>query len=98
VTGLITALGATLSATACGLINLWHQKPGKRADFRRRRGASWFSTLAEIFIGMLIAGATGLTVTGLYGWGLLALIVAGALLMAMRRTDEQIGKVLRAAA
>jgi ABC-2 type transport system permease protein len=97
-TGLITALGATLSATACGLINLWHQKPGKRADFRRRRGASWFSTLAEIFIGMLIAGATGLTVAGLYGWGLLALIVAGALLMAMRRTDEQIGKVLRAAA
>jgi ABC-2 type transport system permease protein len=96
-TGLITALGATLSAVSCGLINVWHQKPGKRADFRRRRGASWFSTLAEIFIGMLIAGATGLTVAGLYGWGLLALIVAGALLMAMRRTDEQIGKVIRTA-
>ena len=96
-TGLITALGAAASATACGLINVWYQKPGKRADFRRRRGASWFATLAEIFTGMLIAGATGLIVSGLYGWGLLPLIVAGALLMALRRTDEQIARVLRTA-
>jgi ABC-2 type transport system permease protein len=61
------------------LINVWRQKPGKRADFRRRRSASWFATLAEILIAMLLAGATSLTVAGLLGWGLLPLIVAGAL-------------------
>jgi hypothetical protein len=37
-------------------------------------------------------------VMGLLGWGLLAAIVAGALLMALRRSDEQIGKVIAAAA
>ncbi len=96
-TGLITALGATLSALSCALINLWHQKPGKRADFRRRRGASWFATLAEVFIAMLIGAATSLLVAGMAGWGLLALIVAGALLMALRRSDAQIARVLAAA-
>lgn len=97
-TGLITAVGAGLTAWACGLINVWHQKPGKRADFRRRRGASWLATLAEIMIGGLIAGATTLTVMGLAGWAAPLLIVALTVLMVMRRTDEQIGKALRATA
>jgi len=96
-TGLITAVGAGLTAWACGLINVWHQKPGKRADFRRRRGASWLATLAEILIGALIAGATTLTVMGLAGWAAPMLIVALTVLMVMRRTDEQIGRALRVA-
>lgn len=96
-TGLLTAVGAALSAWCSGLINVWHQKPSKRADFRRRRGASWFATLAEVLIAALIAGATSLTVAGLAGWGAPMLVVAGALMMALRRTDEQIGKALRAA-
>jgi ABC-2 type transport system permease protein len=96
-TGLITAIGAGLAAWCCGLINLWHQKPGKRADFRRRRGASWFATLAEIFIGGLIAGATTLMGMGLVVWGALPLIVAGALMMVLRRTDDQIARALRLA-
>ena len=97
-TGLITAVGAGLAAWSCGLINVWHQKPGKRADFRRRRGASWFATLAEILVGGLIAGATTLVVMGLVGWAALPLIVAGAVMMAIRRTDAQIARTLRMAA
>ncbi|WP_419252329.1 hypothetical protein ACN2C6_13205 [Caulobacter sp. ErkDOM-YI] len=96
-TGLITALGAGLAAWACGLINVWHQKPGKRADFRRRRGASWLATLAEILIGALIAGATTLTVMGLAGWAAPLVIIALTVLMMMRRTDAQIGRALRVA-
>lgn len=93
-TGLITAVGAALSAWACGMINLWHQKPGKRTDFNRRRGASWMATLAEFLIAGLIAGATSLAVMDLAGWALIPLIVAGALLMVMRRTDVQIARAL----
>jgi len=96
-TGVLTAIGAGLSAYCCAQINVWHQKPGKRADFRRRRGASWFSALAELLVAALISGATGLAVAGLPVWALLPLIVAGALVMALRRTDDQIAKTLRMA-
>ena len=96
--GLWTALGAGLTAWTAGLINVWHQKPGKRADFKRRRGGSVVAALAELFIAFLIAGATALAVAGLLVWAVIPLIVAGALMMAMRRTDDQIAATLRAAA
>jgi ABC-2 type transport system permease protein len=90
-----TAVGAGLAAWACGLINVWHQKPGKRADFKRRRGASWFATLAEVAISALLAGFVGLSVAGLPLWGLAPLAVALLALLALRRSDAQIAKVLR---
>jgi ABC-2 type transport system permease protein len=95
--GLWTALGAALSAWTTGLIGVWHQKPGKRSDFRRRRSGSLLATFAELFIATLIGAATALAVAGWYVWALLPLIVAGALMMALRRTDEQIAASLRAA-
>lgn len=92
-----TAIGAALTAWSSGLIGIWHQKPGKRADFRRRRTGSFLSALAELFIAFLFGGATALAVAGWYAWALLPLIVAGAVMMALRRTDEQIAAALRAA-
>lgn len=97
-TGLITVVGAGLAALSSGLINMWHQKPGKRADFRRRSGSSWLATLVEFLIGSLIAGATTLTVMGLAGWAAPLLIIAVTALMLMRRTDEQIARTVRTAA
>ena len=95
--GLWTAIGAALSAWTTGLIGVWYQKPGKRSDFRRRRGGSLLATFAELFIAGLIGAATALAVAGWLVWALPPLIVAGALMMALRRTDEQIGAALRAA-
>lgn len=95
--GLWTAIGAGLTAWTTGLIGVWHQKPGKRADFRRRRTGSLLATFAELFIAALIGAATALAVAGWLVWALIPLIVAGALMMALRRTDEQIGAMLRAA-
>jgi len=92
-----TAIGAGLTAWSSGLIGIWHQKPGKRADFRRRRAGSFLAALAELLIAFLFGGATALAVAGWYVWALLPLIVAGAVMMALRRTDEQIGAALRAA-
>ncbi len=93
-----TAIGAGLTAWSAGLINVWHQKPGRRADFRRRRSGSFLAALAEIGIAFLFGGATALAVAGLLVWAVIPLIVAGALMMALRRTDEQIAAMLRAAA
>ncbi|MCY1646861.1 hypothetical protein OVA11_07225 [Caulobacter sp. SL161] len=95
--GLWTALGAALCAWTAGLIGVWHQKPGKRADFKQRRGASFLVGFAELVIASLIGGATAMAVAGLLVWAVMPLIVAGALMMALRRTDEQIAAALRAA-
>jgi ABC-2 type transport system permease protein len=95
-TGLAAALGCAGAAVASGLINVWYQKPGKRAEFRRRRGSSWFATLAEAIITGLIAAATGFAATGSI-WGLVPAIVAGALLVGLRRTNAQITQTIQAA-
>lgn len=92
-----TAIGAGLTAWSAGLIGIWRQKPGKRADFRRRRAGSFLAALAELSIAFLVGGATALAVAGWYVWALPPLIVAGAVMMALRRTDEQIAAALRAA-
>lgn len=96
--GFWTALGSGLTALAAGLIGIWRQKPGKRADFRRRRGSSFLAALGEVVVTLLIGAATALAVAGWLAWAALPLIVAGALLMALRRTEEQIAAALRAAA
>lgn len=97
VAALWTTLGAALTAWSAGLIGIWRQKPGKRADFRRRRGGSLLAALAELLVAALIGGATALAVASWYVWAVIPLIVAGAVMMALRRTDEQIAAALRAA-
>jgi ABC-2 type transport system permease protein len=93
--GAWTALGAALAAWSSGLINIWHQRPGKRSDFKRRGGASWMATIAEMLVSALLAGATGLAVGGLWPWGLIPLGLAGAALLSLRRGDAQIARNLR---
>jgi ABC-2 type transport system permease protein len=96
--GFWTAVGSGLTAWAAGMIGIWRQKPGKRADFRRRRGSSFLAALGELAVTMLIGGATALAVAGWLAWAMLPLIMAGAVMMALRRTEEQIAAALRAAA
>ena len=95
--GLWTAIGAGLGAWSAGLINVWRQKPGKRADFRRRRGGSLLVAIAEVAVSLMLGAATALAVAGWLVWAVSPLVVAGALMMALRRTDEQIAEALRAA-
>lgn len=96
--GFWTAVGSGLTAWAAGMIGIWRQKPGKRADFRRRRASSFLAALGELAVTMLLGAATALAVAGWLAWAPLPLIVAGALMMALRRTEEQIAAALRAAA
>jgi ABC-2 type transport system permease protein len=93
--GLAAAAGCVAVALASGLINIWYQKPSRRADFRRRRGSSWFATLSEILVGLAIAAATGLAAAGTW-WAAAPALVAGLMMLALRRSDEQIAKALRA--
>jgi ABC-2 type transport system permease protein len=90
-----TTLGAFLAAWSSGLINVWHQRPGKRSEFKRRGGASWMATLAEMVVSALLAGATGVAVAGFAQWALIPLFLAGATLLSLRRSDAQIARNLR---
>ncbi|WP_426030957.1 hypothetical protein [Caulobacter sp. DWP3-1-3b2] len=90
-----TTLGAALAAWSSGLINVWRQRPGKRSEFKRRGGASWVATLAEMLVSALLAGATGVAVAGFAVWGLIPLALAGLVLLSLRRSDAQIAKALR---
>jgi ABC-2 type transport system permease protein len=94
--GLAAAAGCTAVALASGLVNIWYQKPSRRADFRRRRGSSWFATLVELVLGFLIAAATGLAAAGMW-WAAIPALLAGGMMAALRRSDAQIAKALRTA-
>ncbi|WP_310542344.1 hypothetical protein [Phenylobacterium sp.] len=95
--GLAATIGCAAATVANGLINIWYQRPAKRSEFRRRRGSSWVSTLAEVAVGLCIAAATGLAAAGL-AWALIPAFLAGLLLLAVRRTDAKIAQALRVAA
>jgi ABC-2 type transport system permease protein len=96
-TALAAALGCAASMAMAAMMNVWWQRPGKRADFRRRRSASWLVTFAELLLGVLIAAATGLAAAGLIGWALVPAILAVVGVAMLSRTDAQIVQALRTA-
>jgi ABC-2 type transport system permease protein len=79
------------------MMNVWWQRPGKRAEFRRRRQASWLVTMAELLLGVLIAAATGLAAAGLVGWALIPAVLALVGVLLLSRSDEKIAQALRLA-
>lgn len=57
----LVALGGFAAATAsASLFNVWWRRPGKRTAFRERASAPLQVTVAELALGLLIAGAAGL--------------------------------------
>jgi ABC-2 type transport system permease protein len=96
IAGLAALLGAAASATAAGLINAWHPKPGKRSEFRRRRQGSVLIGFAGFFETALIGAATALAALAsplALGPAALALLLLGVL----RRSPERIAETLAAA-
>ena len=95
--GVAATAGCVASTLACGWLNVWYQKPGKRAEFRRRRGSSWFASLMQGLVTLLIAGATALA-SMLWPWALIPAALAALLMLILRKSDAQIAEAARAAA
>jgi len=95
--GLAAAAGCAASLAMAGMMNVWWQRPGKRADFRRRRSSSWLVAVAELLLGFLIAAATGLAAAGLLGWALIPAVLALVGTLMLSRSDEKIAQALRTA-
>lgn len=85
--------GCVTASITCGLINIWYQKPSKRKDFRRRKGSSWFATLAEAMVAAMIGLATTFACLGLI-WALVPALIALGLMVLVRRSDAQIALAL----
>jgi ABC-2 type transport system permease protein len=95
VTGAAATAGAAADAVAAGLINAWHPAPGKRSEFRRRRGGSILTGLALVAVSLLIAGATALAaLPSPFAAAPAALAVVALLLL--RRSPGQIADALAA--
>ena len=96
--GVAATLGCAASCLATGLMAIWYQRPAKRAEFNRKGGRGPFlAVLAGLVIQAFIAGATALLAMGQFGWALIPAALGGGLLLALRRSDAQILKVLRQA-
>ncbi len=77
---LITAICATLGASASTAIQLWFRVTAKRSMFRRRQVASRAATLCEAFSSIIWAGTAALWAAGsplAFGTALIALGVLG---------------------
>ena len=93
ITGLAATLGAAASAGAAGLINVWHQRPGKRSEFRTRRSGSLLIGWAQLMVTLLVGVATYLTAILSPLAGIPAVVALG-LLLVLRRSDAQIAEAL----
>jgi ABC-2 type transport system permease protein len=71
--GVWLLIGSGLAIMSSGLIGIWHQRPGSRKNFRRRRGQTIAASIGQSFITFGWAGATGLAVAG---WAIVAVIPA----------------------
>ncbi|MDB5471227.1 MAG: hypothetical protein JWR84_2787 [Caulobacter sp.] len=93
-TGAVAAVGAFCSAWASGMLNIWYQRPGRRADFRRRGNVHWLLVIPILLVGGLIAGATFLAAAQML-WAIVPAVLAAVATLALRRTDKQILERLR---
>jgi ABC-2 type transport system permease protein len=94
--GLVTTTAALAAGLCSGLINIWHQKPSRRGEFRRRRGATWYALWAEATVCGAIAGAAALATLGSW-WALAPAGLAAGLMLLLRRSERQVADALRAA-
>ncbi|THD63251.1 hypothetical protein [Phenylobacterium sp.] len=95
--GVAAALGCAGSMGMTAALNVWWQRPAKRSDFRRARQASWFVTLMELLLGIVIAVATGMIAAGQFGWALIPAVLALVGVLLLSRSDAQVAQALRAA-
>lgn len=86
---LIGLAGAAGAAWSAAMINLWLQKPSKRADFRRSWSSTLGANLLELLSSFAFAAAAGMAAAGLgYFW--IALAVAAAIILLTRRSEDAI--------
>lgn len=82
--GVTATAAAVAAAVSSASINIWHQRPGKRSDFRKSRRASWMVSLAETGVAFGWSGAAAL-LTLWQPWWVLPAGAAAGLVVLLRR-------------
>ncbi len=84
VAGLAALAGAAAAGGSSALINIWHQRPGQRRDFRKSRRSSWIVSLAETGVAFSWAAAAALLAL-LQPWWLIPACVGAGVVVLLRR-------------
>ncbi len=95
--GATTAFCCAGAAVSAGLIAVWHEKPAKRSDFRRRRSGSLPVALAAFVVEICWAGAASIAAGPLWiAWAAFAPVcIAVIAVLALRKPDRTYAEVLQ---
>jgi ABC-2 type transport system permease protein len=93
-TGVAAILGCAASAISAGVISIWRQRPGRRADFRRKGNVHWFVAIAILLINMLWGAATALAAMML-PWAIIPAVLGAAFTLVFHKSDTAIRETLR---
>lgn len=95
--GVATTLACVGASVSSGLIAIWHEKPAKRSDFRRRRSGSMLVGFAAFAIELCWAGAASIAVGPVWiAWAAFAPVCIALLgLLALRKPARSYAEVLQ---
>jgi ABC-2 type transport system permease protein len=96
-TGLVTVVGCAAAALSACLIAIWYEKPGRRTEFRRRRGGTLIGAIAELSTAVCWSAATGLAASHLAVWAAIPAVIGVILLIILRRPERSFAETLAAA-
>lgn len=88
IAGLAAAAGAAAAAVSSASINIWHQRPGRRQDFRKSRRSSWLVSLAETGVAFAWSSAAALLAL-LQPWWVIPACVGAGLVVLLRRGEAR---------
>lgn len=88
IAGFAALAGAAAAGGSSALINIWHQRPGQRRDFRKSRRSSWIVSLAETGVAFSWAAAAALLAL-LQPWWLIPACVGAGVVVLLRRPEAR---------
>lgn len=87
--GIVALVTGIASAVSAGLINLWLQRPAKRAEFRRSWSSSFAANILELVASASWAAFAGMALAGLW-WSLIPLVIALGVLVVSYRSEASL--------
>lgn len=80
----VVVFGSIAAATTAAQISIWHQQPGNRKDFRRKRNTSWTAAFGQAFVAVAWGGAATLAISPFAALAFIPVLIAVGLTLALQ--------------